>query len=106
MEAGADFQQACHMPFDLDASFAGFGDAGQYLQQRALAGAIASDDTDDLATPDLEIDVLQRPELFLMIARAICTLAEQIGGRAMGRGYIARYHIAQSSIALALALMA
>ena len=38
------------------------GDARQDLEQRALAGAVAADDADDLALLDLERHVLQRPE--------------------------------------------
>ena len=41
------------------------GDAGEDLQQRDLAGAVAADDADDLAFADLEGDVLQGPKCFI-----------------------------------------
>ena len=35
-------------------------DAGEDLEQRALAGTVAADDAEELAAPDVEVDVPQR----------------------------------------------
>ena len=40
------------------------------FEQRALAGAVAADDADDLARLDLERDVLQRPEVLQRLVAA------------------------------------
>ena len=45
------------------------GDAGEDLEQRALAGAVAADDADDLAALDLEGDVAQGPDGVLAVGR-------------------------------------
>ena len=62
MKAGADFQQARHAAGEIDVALGGRRDPRQHFQQRALAGAVGSDDADDLADVDPERDVLQRPE--------------------------------------------
>src|SRR5262249_32495603 len=62
VEAGADFQQAADAARDLDLALGRLGDAGEDLEQRALAGAVAADDTDHFATVHLEAYVLQGPE--------------------------------------------
>src|SRR5689334_2994691 len=62
MKAGADFEQARDPTVKLNASFRGFDDARQDLQQRRLARAVAADDADDLARCDLEVDILQGPD--------------------------------------------
>ncbi len=66
MEAGADLQERRHAAADADFSAGRLGDAAQDLEQRALAGAVAADDADDLARLDREGDVLERPELGLI----------------------------------------
>ena len=43
MEAGADLQQAADAPAVLDLAGSGGGDAGEDLEQVALAGAVAAD---------------------------------------------------------------
>ena len=48
----------------LDAPRGRLGDAAQDLEQRALAGAVAADDADDLALLHLEAHILQRPDAF------------------------------------------
>src|SRR3954462_11992817 len=55
MEAGANFQQTRHAPFDPDSAFGWFGDAAKYFQKSALTGPISSNDSDDLAGPNLKI---------------------------------------------------
>ena len=63
MKSSSDFEQAGDPPLDLGTALARFCDAGEYLQERALACTVAADDTDNLATLDFEVDVLERPEL-------------------------------------------
>ena len=50
-------------PIDLAPARGRRGDPREDLQHRALAGPVAPDDADRLAGPDLERDVLQRPEV-------------------------------------------
>jgi len=57
MEAGANLQQAADAPAVLDLAGSGGGDAGEDLEQSALAGAVAADDVEDLALLDLEADI-------------------------------------------------
>ena len=61
MKAGPDLEQAGDAAAQHDAALGRLGDAAQDLEQRALAGAIAADDADDLALLDLEADVLAAP---------------------------------------------
>src|SRR6185295_2097391 len=68
MKARADLEKARDAPADPDASGRRLGDARQDLQHRGLARAVAADDAEDLAAPDLERHVLQRPELFARLA--------------------------------------
>ena len=49
MKAGADFQQARDAAAQGDAPGGRLGDAAEDLEQRALAGAVAADDAEDLA---------------------------------------------------------
>ena len=41
-------------PLIIDAALGRLGDAREDLQERALAGAVAADDAEHLALPDLE----------------------------------------------------
>src|SRR5690606_788138 len=70
------------------------------------AGTVAADDTDDFAPSDLEIHVLECPELLDLIAVHELATTHHIAGRAgeVPRG--ARDHIAQRDVALALRLVA
>ena len=63
MKSRAHFQQATDAAIDIGVSLARLGDARENFQQRALAGAVAPDDPDDLARRDLEADVAERPEI-------------------------------------------
>src|SRR5438309_1826477 len=54
MESGSDFEQRSYAAPDLYTAPGGLGDAGQNLQQRALARAIAADDPDHFSALDLE----------------------------------------------------
>ena len=52
VKAGADFQQAGHAALDQRAAFGRLGDPREDLEQRRFAGAVASDDADDLAVAE------------------------------------------------------
>ena len=62
MEASADFQEAADASVNFGVAFGGAGDAGENFQQRAFARAVASDEADDFALADIEIDILERPD--------------------------------------------
>ncbi len=68
VEADAELDEGRHAPARPDASRVGPVDAGQALQQRALAAAVASDDAEEFPRGDREVDVLQRVKL--LVARA------------------------------------
>ena len=69
VEAGADLQQAADAAAELDLAGRRLGDPREDLQQRALAGAVAADDADDLARLDLEVDVLAGPRTPRVVPR-------------------------------------
>src|SRR3546814_10575150 len=68
MKTGADFQEAGNAAVESNPTCARFRDAAQYLEQRGLAGAVVADDADAFALADFEIDILQGPELFDLVA--------------------------------------
>src|SRR3954462_11992813 len=55
MEAGANFQQTLHAPFDPHSALGLFGEAANYFQKSSLPGPISSNDSADLAGPNLKI---------------------------------------------------
>ncbi|AHF94851.1 hypothetical protein OPIT5_28465 [Opitutaceae bacterium TAV5] len=67
METGADLQERRHSPAQGDTAFGRFGDAGENLEQGAFPCSVAADDTEHLATLDLEGNVLQRPEFLDLV---------------------------------------
>src|SRR5262249_52340311 len=73
---GAHFQERCQAAVKLGGAGAGAHHARENLEQRALAGAVAADDADDLAVGDLERDVVERAEHFVLAAAPAA--AEQI----------------------------
>src|SRR5262249_17812568 len=64
METGSDFDQGHQPAGDGDFAAVGRSDAGEQLDQGGFAGAIRTDNTQNLATPNVEADVLQCPEAF------------------------------------------
>ena len=62
-EATGDLDERRDAARDLDRALVGDHDAGDELQQRRLALAVAADDADRLAGPHLDRHVAQRPEL-------------------------------------------
>ena len=81
MEAGADLQQAADAALDLDLAAGGGGDAREDLEQGALAGAVAADDAEDLALPDLEADIPEGPELAALTVAVVrvADLEQRVG---------------------------
>src|SRR5204862_2084110 len=62
METGAELDHRRDPPVDLDGSFRRLGDAGDQLQQRALAGSVPADDPERAPLRHGEGDVVQRRE--------------------------------------------
>ena len=62
MKAGADLQEGADPTAHDDLALRWVGDAGEDLEDGALAGAVPADDAEDLAALDLEVDVLEGPE--------------------------------------------
>jgi hypothetical protein len=63
MKPCAHFEQAGDTAFNADPSLSRFGDAAQYLQQGALAGAVPTNDANDIALFYLKGNVFECPEL-------------------------------------------
>src|SRR5262245_58846007 len=72
MKTGAHFQQRSNTPADFCASARGFGYARENPEQRALAGAIATNDADQVTTIDLERDIVECPD----VAVVNCSLSD------------------------------
>src|SRR5262245_40520424 len=67
MKAGSDLQDTGHTTADLDPPLGWLGNPTENFQERALAGAVAANDTDNLAFIDPETNVFQCPELLLTV---------------------------------------
>ena len=59
VEAGADFQHGGHAAANFDLALGGGGDAGQQLEQRGFARAVAADDAQGLALVDGQVHAVQ-----------------------------------------------
>ena len=107
VKAGADFEQARDAALDRDLAFGRLGDAGEDLQQRRFAGAVAADDAEHLAALDLEADILERPELLDRVAGDDGAAARHVGRLAPGVPAHARASTSRKrDVALALGLVA
>src|SRR5262249_31354579 len=62
VESGADLQERGEPAAEPGGTRGRFDDPAEDLQEGGLAGPLAADDSDDLAPPDPEGDVLQGPE--------------------------------------------
>ena len=71
MKAGADFQQAAHAAAELDPAVVGSVIRERIFSRVALAPAVAADDAQHLAGPDLETDVLKRQKSCGTVARRL-----------------------------------
>src|SRR6516162_901606 len=68
MKTCSDLEQACDASAQQDPPLCWRSDAAQNLEQRALAGAVATNDPDGLAVFDLEANVLERPKFLHLVA--------------------------------------
>ncbi len=80
MEAGADLQQRPNAAADLRAPLRRLRDPREDLEERRLAGAVAADDPHNLALLDLERNVLERPDMALLVAVAAAEEPKRRGG--------------------------
>jgi len=94
VEAGADLEEAADAALEADLALGGGGDAGEDLEEGALAGAIPADDTYDLAAVHIEVDVLQRPKGIMLVADALQTLDRGPDGvdETLGKGLVGTVH--------------
>src|SRR5208283_5284925 len=76
MKAGADFEQAADTPVNFRPAGGGLRDARENLEQGGLAGAIPPDEAENFALANLQGNILEGPEGFLVRA------AEDREGRA------------------------
>ena len=65
MEPSTQLEQGRQAAVDGGRSLVGPEDAGQHLEQRALAGSVAADDAERLSLLDVQGEVAQGPELFV-----------------------------------------
>jgi len=65
VKAGADLEQRRHASPDLRPPFGRVRDAGEDLEQRALARAVQANDPEDLAMGNIERYIPERPEMGL-----------------------------------------
>ena len=73
-------------PFTATVPDGGLQNAGDDLQQRALAGAVLADDAEGLAALDLEADIVQRPEILVALQPVEGQqLLEPVAGRFVDR---------------------
>ena len=106
VKAGADFEQARDPAPDRDAALARLGDARQNFEQGRFAGAVAADDAEHLAAPDLETTSLSAQNSSTSSPATIGRPRSMSGGAAQNSARAARQHVAQRDIALALGLVA
>src|SRR4051794_15340514 len=105
MEASTDFEQAGDAARNRHAALAWLGDARQYLQQCRFAGAVAADDAENLASPDLEADISQRPEFLDRVAGDDGTAVQHVGGATQHSTRAPRQHVPESDIAFLVCRM-
>src|SRR5437867_1917583 len=102
MKAGAHLQEARDPTAQRHATLGRLGDAAQDFEQRALAGAVATDDADDFALLHLEAYILERPELLDLVALHDLPPADQVGGLARKASRLAYDGVAQRRMAIEL----
>ena len=69
MEARADLEQAADRALDVRIPRRRLGDARENPEERALAGAVAADDADDLARADLNGEIADGPDVTRVLRR-------------------------------------
>src|ERR1700731_3446410 len=109
MKSGANLEQSGHTASKRHPPSRRFGDAAQDLEQRAFACAVATDNAEDLASLDLEADILERPEFLDLVALNDLSAANNVDSFTGNVADLTPDDVAQSRIvraALAARLMA
>src|SRR6185369_17045226 len=83
IEAGAEFQKCGDAPARHYATRGRLQDAADDLQQGALAAAVGAYQAQHFALLYLEADVLERPEIAMVRARARQQFAQAVAGAAV-----------------------
>src|SRR5262249_44910693 len=83
VESGSKFEEGGDAAGGFDEAFGGLQDAGDDLEQRALAASVGADETERFAPLDVEGDVAERPEIGVERAGAGEKLAQTVGGLAV-----------------------
>ena len=65
MKSSTELQQRCYATPSTDLTRARLQDAGHALEQCRFARTVVSDETDRLALFDRDVDVAQRPKVFI-----------------------------------------
>src|SRR5262249_20098394 len=73
MKTGANLEERTNSPMELGMPLRRLDDARENLEQCALAGAVSADNADDLASFDVEADVVERPDRLTSTSRPITT---------------------------------
>lgn len=76
MKPRAYFQQAGYTSAQSNLASAGLSDAGKKLEQCGFSRTVAADDADSIPRHDVEADILESPEFFLVL---MVTLEEALG---------------------------
>src|SRR5262245_42525009 len=63
MKSGADFKQTANSSAEFDLTGSRFRDSAENLEQRRLAGAVATNHSQHFTLSNVETHVLQRPDL-------------------------------------------
>jgi hypothetical protein len=71
MKSRAHLEQAGDPAVQRDAALGRLGDAAENLQQRALARPVPADDADDIPLEDVDINILEGPEMFVVLEPAV-----------------------------------
>jgi len=98
----ANLQQAGGPPIDGYAAGGRFGDATEDLEQSGFSCVVAADDAHAVPLLDLEVDVLECPEFFYLIALDDGATMDHVAGLARQVADVASDDVAQGRVALAL----
>src|SRR5437016_4590331 len=68
MKSGADLKKRPKSPADLSTSGCGRHNSSKYLEEGALASTVRANNAHNLARPNFERDIAQRPKLPVLIS--------------------------------------
>src|SRR5262249_36744157 len=106
VEASSDLEETCDPALDLNTAGARLRNAGKYFQQRRFARTVATDNANGFASPYLEVQTLNSPELLDFIASDELAAPYHVPCRACEAFHCLGDDVAQRDIRLALGLMA